>query len=129
MMSRSFLTLSRGTPAYLPCERSWRILVELFRRKNSKCWWYDFMVRGERYRGSTKQTTKTAAQARAAQIFTELANGSAYRTGRKVPYLSEIGVRFLTFVDNAKLADKSKAYLRNGWRLLQGTNIPAMRMD
>jgi len=87
------------------------------------------MVRGERYRGSTKQTTKTAAQARAAQIFTELANGSAYRTGRKVPYLSEIGVRFLTFVDNAKLADKSKAYLRNGWRLLQGTNIPAMRMD
>lgn len=103
--------------------------MELFRRKNSRCWWYDFTVRGERYRGSTKEITKTAAQARAAQILTELSNGNAYRTGRKAPYLSEFGVRFLTFVDNAKLAAKSKEYLRNGWRLLQGTNIPAMRMD
>src|SRR5215831_12442109 len=108
MMSRSFLTSSRGTPAYLPCERSWRSVVELFRRKNSRCWWYDFTVRGERFRGSTKETTKTAAHARAAQLLTELTNGNVFRSGRRAPYLSEFAVRFLMFVENAKLAEKSK---------------------
>jgi len=128
MMSGSFLTSSRGTPEYLPCERSWRIVVELFRRKNSRCWWYDFTVRGERFRGSTKETNKTAAHARAAQILTELSNGNVFRPGRRGPYLSEFAVRFLTFVANAKLATKSIDYLRNGWRLLE-RDIPAMRMD
>ena len=32
-------------------------------------------------------------------------------------------------IDNAKLAEKSKSYLRNGWRLLEQTSIVAMRMD
>ena len=103
--------------------------MELFRRKNSRCWWYDFTVRGERFRGSTKETNKTAAHARAAQILTELSNGNVFRPGRRGPYLSEFAVRFLTFVANAKLATKSIDYLRNGWRLLERTDIPAMRMD
>jgi hypothetical protein len=38
-------------------------------------------------------------------------------------------VRFMSYVDNAKLADKSKSYLRNGWRLLEQTSIVGMRMD
>ena len=103
--------------------------MKFFKRKGSRCWWYDFTVRGKRYRGSTKEINKTAAQAKAAQLFTEISNGTVYRTGRKAPYLSEFGVRFLTFVENARLADKSKEYLRNGWRLLKQTDMPAMRMD
>src|SRR5882724_7011492 len=129
MMSRSFLASSRGTPAYLPCERSWRIVVELFRRQNSRFWCYDFTVRGERFRGSTKETHKTAAQAMAAQLFTEVAVGKDYRTCRKAPQLSEFAIRFLSFVEKAKLADKSKDYLRNGWRLLEMTSIRGMRID
>jgi integrase len=87
------------------------------------------MVRGERFRGSTKETNKTAAQAKAAQLFTEIAAGKDYRTCRKAPQLSEFATRFLGFVENAKLADKSKDYLRNGWRLLERTSIRGMRID
>jgi hypothetical protein len=64
--------------------------VELFRRENSRFWCYDFTVRGERFRGSTKETNKTAAQAKAAQLFTEIAAGKDYRTRRKTPQLSGI---------------------------------------
>lgn len=102
--------------------------MELFRRKNSRCWWYDFTVRGERFRGSTKERNKTAAQAKAAQLLTEISAG-AYRANRRAPYLSEFAARFLSFVENAKLAEKSKDYLRNGWRLLQATSMPGMRID
>jgi integrase len=103
--------------------------VELFKRKNSRSWQYDFTVRGERFRGSTKESNKTAAQAKAAHLFTELAAGKDYRTCRKAPQLAEFAIRFLSFVENAKLAEKSKDYLRNGWRLLEGTSIPGMRID
>jgi integrase len=101
--------------------------VEITKRVNSQYYWYDFVVRGQRYRGSTKETSKTAAYAKAAKLFTEIAEGKSYY--KKAPALSEFADRFLAFVDNAKLADKSKAYLRNGWRLLQQKPIAGMRMD
>jgi hypothetical protein len=34
----------------------WRTLVKLFRKAKSKFYWYDFTVRGHRYRGSTQET-------------------------------------------------------------------------
>ena len=103
--------------------------MDLFRRKNSHCWWYDFTVRGKRFRGSTKERNKTAASAKAAQLLTEIAAGRDHHCGKKTPHLSEFAVRFLAYVENAKLADKSKGYLRNGWRLLEKTSIPGMRID
>ena len=103
--------------------------MELFKRKNSRSWQYDFTVRGERYRGSTKESNKTAASAKAAQLLTAIAEGKERHFGKKTPHLSEFSVRFLTFVDNVKLADKSKDYLCNGWRLLSATSIGGMRMD
>ncbi len=103
--------------------------MDLFKRKNSHCWWYDFSIRGQRFRGSTKERNRTAACAKAAQLLTEIAAGRNHHCGRKAPYLSEFAIRFLTYVNNAKLADKSKDYLRNGWRLLNRTCIGGMRMD
>ena len=103
--------------------------MDLFKRKNSHCWWYDFSIRGQRFRGSTKERNRTAASAKAAQLLTEIAAGRNHHCGRKAPYLSEFAIRFLTYVNNAKLADKSKDYLRNGWRLLNRTCIGGMRMD
>ena len=44
-----------------------RELVKLFRKPNSKFYWYDFTVRGRRYRGST-QETKSARAAKAASL-------------------------------------------------------------
>jgi integrase len=102
--------------------------VEIAKRRSSQYYWYDFAVRGERYRGSTKETSKTAAYAKAAKLFTEIAEGKNRRY-RKAPVLSEFADRFVAFVENAKLAEKSRSYLQNGWRLLRQTSIAGMKMD
>jgi hypothetical protein len=38
-----------------------RKLVKLFKKSNSKFYWYDFTVRGCRYRGSTQETKSVRA--------------------------------------------------------------------
>src|SRR5260370_2229898 len=86
------------------------------------------MVRGERFRGSTKEARKLAAFGKAATLLAAIAEGTS-QTNKKAPVLSAFVVRFMSYVDNAKLADKSKSYLRNGWRLLEQTSIVGMRMD
>ena len=116
------------TRGHLPCERSWRSSVNLFKRPDHPYWWYDFTVRGERFRGSTKETRKAAAFGKAATLLAAVAEGKS-QTNKKAPVLSAFVERFMSYVDNAKLAEKSKSYLRNGWRLLEQTNIVAMRMD
>jgi hypothetical protein len=35
--------------------------VKLFKKPNSKFYWYDFTVRGRRYRGSTQETKSVRA--------------------------------------------------------------------
>lgn len=35
--------------------------MKLFRKPNSKFYWYDFMMRGRRYRGSTQETKSVRA--------------------------------------------------------------------
>lgn len=102
--------------------------MNLFRRPGHPYWWYDFTVRGERFRGSTKETRKTAAFGRAASLLAAIAEGKS-QTNKKAPVLSAFVVRFMSYVDNAKLAAKSKSYLRNGWRMLEQTSIVGMRLD
>jgi integrase len=48
---------------------------------------------------------------------------------RKAPSLQAFSIRFLSWVESATLADKSKAYYGNGWRLLSTTEIVGMRLD
>jgi hypothetical protein len=45
-----------GTHEFLPCGLKWRRLVKLFKKANSRFYWFDFTVRGQRYRGSTRET-------------------------------------------------------------------------
>jgi len=47
---------------------------------------------------------------------------------RKAPNLQEFSTRFLSWVESATLAGKSKAYYCNGWRLLSMTKIVGMRL-
>lgn len=103
--------------------------MELFRRKNSSCWWYDFTIRSERFRGSTKERSKTAAYAKAAQLLTQIAEDRKPAYCKKSPALSALAERFMPFLENAKLAANSKTYLRTGWRLLEQTAITGMRID
>src|SRR5579859_3674709 len=65
-----------GTHELLPCGLLGGDLVELFRKNKSKYYWYDFTVRGERYRGSTKETNETRAQKAAALKLAAAIKGS-----------------------------------------------------
>ncbi len=117
-----------GTHELLPCGLLGGVLVELFRKNYSKYYWYDFTVRGERYRGSTKETNETRAQKAAALKLAATIKGSD-PLDRKLPTLREYSKDFLQWVKTGRLEADSRRYYRNGWRLLQQTKIAAMRMD
>jgi hypothetical protein len=65
-----------GTCELLPCGLLGGDLVKLFKKKESSFYWYDFTVRGERYRGSTKETNETRAQKAAALKLSAAIKGS-----------------------------------------------------
>jgi len=85
-------------------------------------------VRGERYRGSTKETNETRAQKAAALKLAATIKGSD-PLDRKPPTLREYSKDFLQWVETGRLEADSRRYYRNGWRLLDQTKIAAMRMD
>jgi integrase len=102
--------------------------VELFKKPKSKFYWYDFVVRGQRYRGSTKESNKTRADAIAALKLAQAVEGKD-PLPRKAPGLNQFSERFLKWVTDTKLERKTKLYYRDGWRLLAPTPITAMRLD
>lgn len=102
--------------------------MELFRRKNSRCWWYDFTVRDQRFRGSTKETNKTRAAANAALLLSQAIEGND-PLPKKTPVLLDFAVRFLEWVESTGLEQKTKTYYQTGWRLLSTTSIVRMRLN
>jgi integrase len=102
--------------------------VELFKRKNSRCWHYDFAVRDRRFRGSTKETTKTRAAAVAALKLSQAIQGCD-PLPKKAPVLLNYSERFLQWAQNSTLEQKTKTYYQSGWRLLNMTPISGMRLD
>jgi integrase len=102
--------------------------VELFEKKNSKFYWYDFTVRGKRYRGSTKQTQRVKAEKVAALKLAE-AMEEHNPLDRKVPTLRELSSRFLEWVSTARLVDGSRNYYRTGWKMLENTTVAGMKLD
>ena len=102
--------------------------MELFEKKDSKFYWYDFKVRGKRYRGSTKETTITRAEKVAALKLSQAIEGID-PLDRKAPTLQQFSIRFLKWVKTAKLEEQSRTYYRDGWRLLSKTKIVGRRLD
>jgi integrase len=102
--------------------------VKIFLKPKSKYFWYDFTVRGERYRGSTKETNETRAQKIAALKLAAAVKGSD-PLDRKAPTLRECSKDFLEWVDTGRLEADSRRYYRNGWRLLEKTKIAGKRLD
>jgi hypothetical protein len=103
-------------------------LVELFLKSKSKYFWYDFTVRGERFRGSTKERNVTRAQKIAALKLAAAVEGSD-PLDKRAPTLREYSKDFLLWVDTGRLEADSRRYYRNGWRLLEKTKLAGMRMD
>jgi len=102
--------------------------VKLFRKARSKFYWYDFTVRGERYRGSTQETNATRAAKIAALKLAQATEGTD-PLPRKAPVLYEFSRRFLDWVNKARREEKTKIYYRDGWRLLSATELAGMRLD
>lgn len=103
--------------------------MKLFRKKKSKFFWYDFTVRGERYRGSTEETNQTRASKIAGLKLAAALDGTD-PLDRKTPTLQEFSKDFLQWVTEARLADATRTYYRDGWKLLsQKKPLKAMRLD
>jgi len=69
-----------------------RKLVQLFSKE--RFYWYDFKVRGKRYRGPTKETNKKRAGRIAGLRFSQAIEGTGV-LDRKAPALQELSTRFL----------------------------------
>ena len=103
--------------------------MELFRKKDSRFYWYDFKVRSKRYRGSTKETNKK----RGPEGLPLCGSHKQLKvrvcwTGR-LPACRSLSTRFRGWVESAGLASKTRKYYANGWRLLSSTCIVGMRLD
>ena len=102
--------------------------MKLFKKSDSLFYWYDFTVRGERYRGSTKETKETRAAKIAGLKLAEVTAGID-PLPRKTPVLREFSRDFLKWVDEARREEKTKIYYRDGWRLLSATDLAGMRLN
>ena len=102
--------------------------MQVFRKENSKYWWYDFTIRGRRYRGSAKETNENRAIKIASLKLAAAMDGSD-PINRKPPTLRQVSERFLEWIKTARLEPDSRRYYENGWRLLQQTGIPGVRLD
>jgi integrase len=102
--------------------------VDVFLKPKSKFYWYDFTVRSERFRGSTKETNQTRAEKIAALILADAIKGSD-PLDKKPPTLREYSKDFLDWVENGRLEPDTRRYYRNGWRLLKAEKIVGKRMN
>ena len=98
------------------------------RKHKSKFYWYDFTVRGHRYRGST-QETKAARASRIAGLKLAQAIECTDRLPKTPTSLGEFSRDFFSWLQDARLENQTKRYYRNGWRLLKSTAVAECRLD
>jgi integrase len=101
--------------------------------KRGKYWHYEFMLDGQRYRGSTKETVQSRARTVESLLIAEVRNNGGNVSLRRAPVLRDFSERFLKFVD-AQAASRhldldTKRYYHGGWIMLEGTKLAGMRID
>lgn len=90
--------------------------------KRGETWHYDFMVAGRRYRGSTKEHTRSRARMIEAMLIANVREQRPSLIPKRAPIVREFASRFLTWVDNSQLAAESKEYYQRGWK--SPANVP-----
>jgi hypothetical protein len=101
--------------------------VKLFKKEKSRFYWFDFTVRGQRYRGSTRETKAVrAAKVAGLKLAQALERGDLFPT--KPIVLAEFSQRFHRWLDEARVEERTRKYYRNGCRLLKETPIFGMRL-
>jgi integrase len=105
--------------------------MSLFRR--GKVFHYAFTLRGIRYRGSTHQTTKTAADSHVAALRTKLLEQGPDAILRRAPRLADFKPQFFEWatavVANGRRKETTKRYYENGWKLIDQTILPSLTLD
>ena len=103
--------------------------MQLYRR--GKYFWVRFTVNGKRHQLGTKEVTKTAANARAMELYNRAKSGLPRVTIQRTPTLGEFAGGWFTewIGSNARLAPKSRDYYLYGLRLLKGQRIMSMQLD
>jgi phage gp36-like protein len=81
-----------------------------------------FTVRGSRHRGST-QETKSVRALQVASLKLASVMESTDPLPTKPAVLREFSDRFLYWVNNSRLEEKTKKFYRDGWRLLKATSV------
>jgi integrase len=100
--------------------------MKLVKKARSPFWWFDFRFQGKRYRGSTGEKSKSAANTVAAKTLSRLTEGrSINKRTDKAPTLREYAnTHFLPWVLNANsLKPSTSKYYQYGWRLLADTKL------
>jgi integrase len=101
--------------------------------KRGKYFHYAFMVDGERYRGSTKETTASRARQFESMLIADIRTRGGNPQLKRSPVLREFAIEFLRYVDHREQAgsldSESARYYHNGWRLLSAHEIAGMRID
>ena len=85
-------------------------------------------MRGRRYRASTQETKSV----RALQVASLKLTSVMERTDplpTKPALFQEFADRFLEWVDDSRLEEKTKKFYRNGWRLLKSTTVAMLKVD
>jgi integrase len=102
-------------------------------KKRGKYWHYEFMLDGERYWGTTRETAKSRAQTFESLRIADIRRHNVNPRVRRAPVLSEFAEEFLRYIDartDARtLGKKMKDQYHCGWKLLQMTTIKDMRID
>jgi hypothetical protein len=102
-------------------------LVKLFRKTKSRFYWFDFTVRGQRYRGSTGESKAVrATKVASIKLAQALEHGDLFPT--KSTVLAEFSERFLGWLQEARLEQKTKAFYKNGCPLLRVTALFNMKL-
>lgn len=96
--------------------------------KRGPYWHYEFMVAGQRFRGSTKQTSRAKAEKIQALKMAAAQEGTL-PVIRRVPTLGEMKPRFFVWVEESRLKAHSQRYYREGWKMLEKTTLPKMRIN
>jgi len=90
---------------------------------------YHFWVNSTRYRGSTKKTNLAAARRFEALLIAQAEEKGEVVLRKRSPLLRDFKARFFEWVEsNTTLKQKTKDYYENGWRLLEETDVAAMRL-
>lgn len=105
--------------------------MSVYRRNG--IFYYDFRFKGRRYRGSTGETRKVAAQFIESSIIKKVQESRNPNPLAKAPLLRDFAPNFLRFVKQCVAAQQLSASTENtyryGWLLLEKDDIAGRRID